>query len=135
MIQSGVIEMQLSDHELTFCSSKTAISKLNESYEISLRSMKNYSDENLLEDLRSKKFIDYSNYKYVDNAYQDFVTTVSSVANFVLPIRTLRVKSNTKPLFDIDVFNTFRNRSEHSNDQSRKLVKAILNIQSFYLKK
>ena len=71
----------------------------------------------------------------MDNAYQDFVTTVSSVANFVLPIRTLRVKSNTKPLFDIDVFNTFRNRSEHSNDQSRKLVKAILNIQSFYLKK
>ena len=122
MIHSGAIEMELSDHELTFCSSQATVLKLNESYEISLRSMKNYSDESLLKDLRSKKFLDYSNYKCVDNAYQDFFTTVSFVANFVLPVRTLRAKFNTKHLFDIDVLNAFRIRSEHPKKFKRSVT-------------
>ena len=48
------------DYELIYCSSKTTFSKLNEQYEISLRSVKNYSDEICLEQLRSIKSSDYS---------------------------------------------------------------------------
>ena len=44
-IQSGVIEMGLSDHETVYCSRKTSLLKLNEPYEISCRSIKNDSDE------------------------------------------------------------------------------------------
>ena len=39
---SAVIEMGFSDHELIYCSRKTALLKLNEHYEISVRSTKNY---------------------------------------------------------------------------------------------
>ena len=44
VIQIGVIEMGLPDHELIYCTRKTSPLKLNEHYEISIRSMKNYSD-------------------------------------------------------------------------------------------
>ena len=60
MIWNGVTEMELSDYELIYCSSKITFSKLNEQYEISLRSVKNYSDEICLEQLRSIKSSDYS---------------------------------------------------------------------------
>ena len=36
VIQSGVNEMGLSDHELIYCSRKTPLLKLNEHYEISI---------------------------------------------------------------------------------------------------
>ena len=49
MIQSGVIEMGLFDHELIYCTRKTSLLKLNEHFEISIRSMKNYSHEIFVE--------------------------------------------------------------------------------------
>ena len=56
-----------------------------------------------MDKLRSIKFFDYSNHTCVNNAYQDFVTKFLSAVDSISPIRTLRVKSNTKPWFDIDI--------------------------------
>ena len=113
VIQSGVIEMGLSDHGLIYCARKTSLLKLNEHCEISIRSMKSYLDETFVEKLRAIKFPDYSNHTCVNDAYQDFVTKFLSVIDFVAPIRTLRVKSNTKPWFDTNVLNAIRNRDKH----------------------
>ena len=60
--------------------------------------MKNYSKKTFVEELRLIKFPDYSNYTCVNDAYQDSVPTFFlSIIDFVAPIRTLRIKSNTKP--------------------------------------
>ena len=93
VIQSDVIEMGLSDHELVCCSRNMSILKLNEHYEISFRSMKNYSDEIFVDKLRSIKFPDYSDHTCVNHAYQDFITKFLFEADSVSPVRTLRVKS------------------------------------------
>ena len=132
VIQSGVIEMGLSDHQLTYRSRKTSHLKLNEHYEISFRSIKSYSDEIFADKLKSIKFTDYSNHTCVNDAYQDFVTRFLSAIDSVSPIRTLTVKSNTKPWFDFDVLNAIRKRDKHhknSNNQAGKLIKTILNMQ------
>ena len=109
VVQSGVIETRLSDHGLIFCSGKMSFLKSNENYEISLMSMKNHSYEIFVEELISVKYPDYSNHTCVNDAYQDFATKSLSVVNFVVPIRTLRVKPNIKPWFDIDILNDFLN--------------------------
>ena len=44
VIQSGVIELGLSDHELFYCLRKTQFLKLNQHYKISSKSIRNYSD-------------------------------------------------------------------------------------------
>ena len=75
--------------------------------------MKNYSDEIFVDKLRSIKFPDYSHHTIVNHAFQDFVTKFLSAVDSVSPIRPLRVKSNTKPRFDIDVINAIRNRDKH----------------------
>ena len=51
-----------------------------------MNSMKNYSDEFFLEQLRPIKFPHYSNYTCVNNAYQEFVRKFLSVINFVPPL-------------------------------------------------
>ena len=75
--------------------------------------MKNYSDGIFVEQKRKLKFPDYSNYTCVNGAYQDLITKFISVIDFVAPIKTLRVKFNTEPRFDINLLNASRNRKNH----------------------
>ena len=75
--------------------------------------MKHYSDEIFVDKLRPVKFPNYSNHTCVDEVYQDFVTEFLSAVDSVSPTRTSRVKSNTKPWFDIGVLNAFWNRDKH----------------------
>ena len=105
--------MELSDHELIYCSRRASLLKLNEHYEISFRSLINYSDEIFVDKLRLLKFPYYSKHTCVNHIYQDFVTKFLSAADSASRIRTLRVKSNTKPWVDIDVLNTIRNCDKH----------------------
>ena len=124
--------MRLSNHGLIYSSRLNEMNtELNEYCEISIRLIKNYSDEIFVEKLRSIKFPDYSNHTCVIDACQDFVTKFLSEADSVSPIITLRVKSNTKLWFDINFLNAIGNRDKHfknSNCQTRKLAKAILNM-------
>ena len=72
-----------------------------------------------MEQLRSIKFPDYSNYTCVNDAYQDFVTNFLSVIDFLALVRALRVKSNTKSWFDIDILNTIRNHDKYKKKFKR----------------
>ena len=79
------------------CSRKTLFWKLNEHYEISYTLTKNYSYEIFVQKIRSINFADYSNHTGVNNVYQELVPKFLSA--IFSPIRTLRVKSNTKRWF------------------------------------
>ena len=68
VIQRGVIEMGLPEFELLYCSRKMSFLKLNKYNELSVKTMKNYSDEIFVEQLRSITFRDFSNYKCVSDA-------------------------------------------------------------------
>ena len=63
--------------------------------------MKNYSGEIFVDKLRSIKFPDYSNRTYVNDLFQNYVTKFLSAVDSFSPIRTLKVKFNTKPWFDL----------------------------------
>ena len=52
IIQSGVIELGLSDHELIYCTRKSSLSKSNKHNEVVFRLMKNYTIQNFLEILK-----------------------------------------------------------------------------------
>ena len=100
--------------------------------------MKNYSDDFFVEKLGSIKFPDNSNHTCVNNACQNFVTKFLSTADSVLPIRTLRVKSNTQLWFGINVLNAIGKRDKHykkSKRSDKEIDKSNSNNESFYLKK
>ena len=100
--------------------------------------MKNHSDEIFVDKLRSIKFPDHSNHTCVNHAYQDFVTKFFSETDSFSQIRTLRVKSNTKPWFDIDVLSAIRNCDKHYKkfkQQGRETDKGIFKYAKLSLKK
>ena len=66
-----------------------------------------------MDKLGSIKFRDYSNHPCVNHPYQGFVSKFLSAVDSVSLIRTLKLKSNTKPWFDIGVLNAIRNRDKH----------------------
>ena len=73
MAQSGIINVGLSDHQMIFCTRKTIKIKTGEKPRIKIRSLKNYSQEKLLENLTNCNYPNYSNFVDVNEAYLDFV--------------------------------------------------------------
>ena len=64
--------------------------------------MKNCLHLTFVKKLKSIKFCDYRNYICVNDGYQDLVTKPLSVIDIFAPIKTLKIKPNTKP-FDINI--------------------------------
>ena len=70
--------------------------------------------------------------------YQNFVTKLLFEVDFVAPIKTLRVKSNTNSWFDIDVLNAIGNRDKQYKNfkmSDKEIDKDSFNSANFLLKK
>ena len=106
--------------------------KLNKTYKISIKSMKNYSDKLFLEQLRSIKFPDNPNKTYLHEPYQDVVTKFLSAIDFVAQIITLRTSKLRLILTSWIQFQTVTNTMKNSNNQAGKLTNAILRMQRCY---
>ena len=101
--QKGVIDVGLSDHQLIYCTRKIVRAKTNVHNQIRVRSLKNYTQEILLEELRKINFPDYSIFCNVNIAYKDLVEKILSVVDKIAPFKVLRVKNNTQECFDSEV--------------------------------
>ena len=89
--QSGVINTSLSDHQLIFCTRKIKRVKTNNHRQISFRSFKNYSMENLEQELKNIAFPNYEKFSDVNSAYSDLVNKITQVLNNLAPYKTIRV--------------------------------------------
>ena len=67
-----ISELGISDHDLVYCTRKTPSLKPNKQNDISVRSMKTYTKEKLLELLSKTDFPDYTTFTCLNKAYQDF---------------------------------------------------------------
>ena len=83
IIKSGVVEVNLSDHELIYCTRKTTKLKSNKRNET---------------------------YACVNMAYLDFVTKIVDVIDSYCPSKRVRIKGNTKPWFDSEVISLVNKR-------------------------
>ena len=83
--QFGVVELNLSDRELIYCTRKTTKFKSNKHNELNIRSMKNYTAENFVEHLKKINFQNYKTYTSVNMAYLDFITKFIDVIDSLCP--------------------------------------------------
>ena len=112
MSQSGVIDLGLSDHQLIYCTRKTIKNKPNKHKYIKIRSLKHYTKENFLKELRDVVFPDYSLYTDINEAYSDFITTITKIIDKIAPIREIRIKNNTAKWIDEEILEGIRNRDK-----------------------
>ena len=66
VVQAGVIETSLSDHQLIICTRKIKRAKPDKQYFLIFYSMKNFSPEFYEEALSKLTFLDYENSSYVN---------------------------------------------------------------------
>ena len=96
IIQAGVIEMSLSDHELIYCTPKTTKLKSNKHNELNICTMKNYTAENFIELLNKIDFSNYQTFSCVNKAYLDFITKLITTIDTHVLLKKIRIKGNTK---------------------------------------
>ena len=103
ILQKGVIDVGLSDHQLIYCTRKISRTKTNRHNQIRVRSLKNYTQEILIGELKKINFPDYDIFSNINIAYKDLVEKILSVVDKIAPYKVLRVKNNTQDWFDSEV--------------------------------
>ena len=103
ILQSGIIDTAVSDHSMVYCTGKISREKYNKQKEIIFRSLKNYSVDVYKEALDKVSISNYDNFDNPEIAYSDFISKLESVINVLAPIKTVRIKNNTREWFDEEI--------------------------------
>ena len=110
--QSGVINVGISDHQLTYCTRKISRTKSNEHKYITIRSLKNYTKDIFIAALNSINFPDYSKYGNVDESYEDLTKKISEVIDNIAPLKKIRVRNNTQEWYDDEIRQAIKKRDK-----------------------
>ena len=110
--QSGVIDTGLSDHQLIYCTRKITRTKFNSHKNITIRSLKNYSQDVYLEELNKINFPDYSKFTDINDAYSDFIGKVSFTIDKIAPMKEIRIKNSSKEWFDEEILEEIEKRDK-----------------------
>ena len=101
--QSGLIDIGISDHQLIYCTRKTARIKSYCHKQITFRSLKNYSPEIYEEALRKLSFPNYELFDDIDTAYENFIQKVMTVIDNLVPSKNKRIKGTSPNSFDAEI--------------------------------
>ena len=101
--QSGVIDIGLSDHQLIFCTRKVKKIRYGTTKYIYSRSMKKYTKELFIENLKNVNFPNYEDFQDANSAYTDFSNKLSDVINKIAPIKQSKVKNRSQEWFDGEI--------------------------------
>ena len=131
IIQSGVIEMSLSDHALIYCTQKTTKLESKKHNKLNICTMKNYIAENFIELLNKIDFSSYQTFSCENKVYLDFITKLLTVIDTLCPSKKIRINGNTKAWFDSEVIALINKRGGYSKkftssglDTDKDLLKA-----------
>ena len=102
--QSGVADVGLSDHQMTYCTRKITRFKQNTHRFVKTRSFKNYSKDSYLQELENAKFPEYSKFTDINCAYSDFIGKLTTIIDKVAPVREMRIKANSQEWFDEEIY-------------------------------
>ena len=110
--QKGVIDVELSDHLLIYCTRKILRAKANMHNQVRVRSLKTYTPERLVEELKKINFLNYNIFCDINVAYSDLVEKNTTVIDKVASYKEVRIKNNTQDLFDDEVAEAIKLREK-----------------------
>ena len=107
---SGVVDIGISDHSLVFCTRKI-VRGFNKGHKtIQIRSLKNYSNDNLVNEINSTDWTELYNCTDVNSALTFFNNTFVSILDRVAPIKQIRIKQNSEPWITSEIIEKIRDR-------------------------
>ena len=111
-MQSGVVDVGLSDHQLIYCTRKKHKEKLNQHRTFNTRSYTNYTPEKMVEELSKISFPNYSGFQDMNEAFLDSSTKFESLVNEIAPMKSFRVKCYTEDWFDGEIMDSIKHRDK-----------------------
>ena len=130
--QSGVLDIGLSDHLITFCSRKIIKGQIGKHKTIRIRSLKNYSILSLLNNLRNIDWSTVTNCSDVNEAWYNFKTRFIDVLDVVAPIKHVRIKTRTEPWINSMILELIWERDrllfESNKDKANKELRKEFNM-------
>ena len=111
--QKGVIDVGLSDHQLIYCTRKIIRTIPNMHNQIRVRSLKKYTSELLIKELKKINFPKYNIFSNVNIAYLDLVGKILSQVDKIAPFKDLRIKNSTQDWFDDEFAKAIKLREKH----------------------
>ena len=120
--QSGVADVGLSDHQMTYCKRKIIRLKHNTHRSVKTRSFKNYRKDSYLQELENAKYPKYSKFTGINCAYSDFIGKLTTIIDKVAWVREMRIKTNSQEWFDEEIHEhiTLRDKMLSKFKKSRK---------------
>ena len=103
IFQSGIIDCDMSDHQLIFCARKVKRAKFNKHNNVFLRSLKHYTVNVNVGKLQKVNFSNYEQFSCIDAAYNDFLNKLIKVVNEIAPSKEIRIKNITEECFDGEI--------------------------------
>ena len=95
-----MIDIGISDDQLTCFIRKIKRIKHNMHHQIQVRHLKKYSAEIFTNAFKTVQFSNYNIFLSVNVAYSDLPNKISDTIDRVAPIKEIRIKSNTQEWFD-----------------------------------
>ena len=112
VLQYGVVNVGLSDHQMIYCTRKKQREKLNQHRTFNTRTYKNYTAEKFIDELNKIPFPDYLIFKDINEAFNDFSEKFVSLVNKIAPIKSFRVKGYTEDWFDGEINESIKDRDK-----------------------
>lgn len=109
--KSGVVNYQVSDHCLIFCTRKISRNVFNCHNSIKIRPLKRYSKEIFIDNLSEADWATVLQCAEVDKAWGLFKTMFLESVNKLAPEKMVRIKQRTEPWINDDILNSIKERN------------------------
>ena len=108
--QSGTISVGLSDHLLTFCTRKLCKVKSFSHNTVKIRSLKNYSKDELVTKLLLADWSKYFSSSNVNEAWNAFKAIFTEILDIVAPVKEVRLKAQSEPWITTEILDKMKLR-------------------------
>ena len=127
ILQSGVMNICISDHLMTYCTRKDSKNFIGIHNTVKIRSMKNYNKTDFEVTLLNA---DWSSVMLSDNvsaAWDSFKSIFVSAVNNVAPLKQVRIKQRTEPWMTQDILQSIKDRDFSFNIYKKDKTEENLN--------
>ena len=110
--QSGVIEIGVSDHFLTYCTRKITKVLYHKQNNVKIRSLKNYNKETFEQRLKDATWSEVYSCESVEGAWLSFKSRFQTIVDSLAPLKEIRIKQSTAPWITAKIIHTRSERDK-----------------------
>ena len=110
--QSGVIDCNISDHQLIFCTRKITHNFIGKHNTVKLRSLKNYNKEAFQQHLVGIDWLNVLNCDNVFDAWKNFKSVFILALDIFAPVKDIRIKQRSEKWIDSNILQCIKERDK-----------------------